>query len=246
LPVSVFSIIAPTATTISNAIGFYANLDMNSNIGTITNVYGILSELSSTSAGTITNSYGAYFKNPNFGSTVKIACYLDNASVSYNVTPPTNGLIVYGNTGIGTSSPICGFQVRNGGNTQAAISGSGDITNLVLGDAPGDSNLDYSSVIRSTSNKASNFGSILTFYTHGGSSSATAIERASIDLFGNVIVGTASLLTNASDGFLYIPTCAGTPTGTPTSYTGRIAMIYDTNNNRFFIYNGAWKGVTLT
>lgn len=60
------------------------------------------------------------------------------------------------------------------------------------------------------------------------------------------VLNNAAVATNATDGFLYIASCAGTPTGTPTAFTGRVAMVYDTTNNKFYIYNGAWKGVTLT
>lgn len=63
---------------------------------------------------------------------------------------------------------------------------------------------------------------------------------------GNIVLGAQSALaTNATDGFTYIPTSAGTPTGVPTSYTGKVAMEYDTTNNKLYIYNGAWKSVTL-
>ena len=62
---------------------------------------------------------------------------------------------------------------------------------------------------------------------------------------GSVVIGNAALATNATAGFLYIPTCAGTPTGTPTAQTGRVPMIYDSSNNRLYIYNGGWKSVVL-
>lgn len=70
-------------------------------------------------------------------------------------------------------------------------------------------------------------------------------QRGLWDASGNFVVGTAALATNATDGFFYIPTCAGAPSGTPTAYTGRIPLIYDSTNNKLYGYNGAWKSVTL-
>lgn len=53
------------------------------------------------------------------------------------------------------------------------------------------------------------------------------------------------LATTATDGFITLPTCAGTPTGTPGSGAG--ASIYDTSANKLWIYNGSvWKSVALT
>ena len=65
-----------------------------------------------------------------------------------------------------------------------------------------------------------------------------------IDTNQNVVVASAALATNATNGFLYIPTCAGTPTGVPTSFAGRVAFVYDTTNDVLYVYNGSWKGVT--
>ena len=54
----------------------------------------------------------------------------------------------------------------------------------------------------------------------------------------------AYLATIAADGFTYIPTCAGTPTGTPTAYTGKVPMVYDTTNSIMYVYTGgAWTAV---
>lgn len=83
---------------------------------------------------------------------------------------------------------------------------------------------------------------------HGSSSAnGSAIDKTAWQWTkaGSFAVGpTAALATNATDGFLYIPTCAGTPTGVPASFTGKVAMVYDTTNNKFYIYNGGWKGGT--
>ena len=57
--------------------------------------------------------------------------------------------------------------------------------------------------------------------------------------------GSAALATNATTGFLYLPTCAGAPTGVPTAKTGQAAIVFDSTNNRIYIYNGAWKSVAV-
>jgi hypothetical protein len=68
-----------------------------------------------------------------------------------------------------------------------------------------------------------------------------ANERMRIDSSGNVIVNTAAVATAATDGFLYIPGCAGTPTGTPTAKTGRVPLVVDTTNSKLYFYSGgAW------
>lgn len=55
--------------------------------------------------------------------------------------------------------------------------------------------------------------------------------------------GTAS--TSMTNGFFYIPAAAGAPSGTPTSISGHVPMYYDSTNNNFYVYNGAWKKVLL-
>jgi hypothetical protein len=69
------------------------------------------------------------------------------------------------------------------------------------------------------------------------------VERARYDVLGNVIAGgSVALATTATDGFLYVPTCAGTPTGTPTAITGMVPIVVDTTNNKFYFYsNAAWR-----
>ena len=61
----------------------------------------------------------------------------------------------------------------------------------------------------------------------------------------NVICGKGSALaTTATNGFLYIPTQAGVPTGTPTTQTGKVALCFDTTNDDLYVYNGSWKKTT--
>lgn len=76
--------------------------------------------------------------------------------------------------------------------------------------------------------------------------SGTLTESMRADHLGNVIINTAAIATNATDGFLYIPTCAGSPSGTPTSYSGRAPIVLDTSNNRLYLYDGGWIYASLT
>ena len=70
-----------------------------------------------------------------------------------------------------------------------------------------------------------------------------AVERARITSAGNVVAGgSVALATTATNGFVYVPTCAGTPTGTPTTITGMAPVVVDTTNNKLYFYSGgAWR-----
>lgn len=70
--------------------------------------------------------------------------------------------------------------------------------------------------------------------------------RLVVSMAGNVVVGSGigGIATTATDGFLYIPSCAGTPTGVPTTYTGSLPIVYDSTNLLLYIYvGGAWTVV---
>jgi len=59
----------------------------------------------------------------------------------------------------------------------------------------------------------------------------------------NVLLGReVALATNATNGFAYLPTCAGVPTGVPAaSFTGKAPIVIDSTNNKMYIYtNAAW------
>jgi hypothetical protein len=71
---------------------------------------------------------------------------------------------------------------------------------------------------------------------------SNAAERMRFDAAGNVSMGIGAIATTATDGFFYVPTCAGTPTGTPTTYAGRIPIVIDSTNNKLYFYSGgAWR-----
>jgi len=69
--------------------------------------------------------------------------------------------------------------------------------------------------------------------------SMSGTTRLKLTNAGSLVIGTAALATTATDGFLYMPTCAGVPTGVPTTQTGTNPIVYDTTNDDFYIYEGA-------
>ena len=83
-----------------------------------------------------------------------------------------------------------------------------------------------------------------------GTSAAAPVEigAANVKLIeltaaGNVAAGIqGALATNATNGFFYIPTSAGTPTGTPATISGMAPLIVDTTNNKLYFYSSsAWR-----
>jgi hypothetical protein len=98
-------------------------------------------------------------------------------------------------------------------------------------------------------NAGTNYGFYSNLPPGSGKWNFYAADTAHNLFAGSTIIGTAAIATNATDGFLYIPTCAGAATGTPTAYTGRAAMVMDTTNNRLYLYDpvdAGWKYAALT
>lgn len=79
---------------------------------------------------------------------------------------------------------------------------------------------------------------------------AQGVDNFWLDQFLNVVTFQGTAATTDTDGFLYIPKVAGPPTGVPGhltgSYASAVPMRYDTTDNKLYVYNGAWKSVTLT
>jgi len=58
--------------------------------------------------------------------------------------------------------------------------------------------------------------------------------------------GTSALATSATEGFLHLQSCAGTPTGVPASIpTAQIPTVYDSTNQRIYFYSGSWRSVAV-
>ena len=92
-------------------------------------------------------------------------------------------------------------------------------------------------------------GTALPLYLFGGTGATTSLG---IDINGNVFAGgalSAAAATNATDGFLFINSCAGTPVGTPAGFvgsTGKVPLVIDTVNDKMYFYStntNAWIAV---
>lgn len=68
----------------------------------------------------------------------------------------------------------------------------------------------------------------------------SGLDHANADLYSRN--GTA-IATNATKGFLYVPYCLGTPTGTPALLAaGAAPIIIDANANKLYFYSGgSWR-----
>ena len=80
---------------------------------------------------------------------------------------------------------------------------------------------------------------VLTMLAAGKVGIGTTTPNAKLVVAGSTVIGTAALATNATDGFLYIPTMtAGVPSGVPTAQSGTIPLVFDTTNGRLWVYSG--------
>jgi len=77
-------------------------------------------------------------------------------------------------------------------------------------------------------------------------SATSNVEFKTITVTSEIICSTATLPANATTGFLYIPTCAGPPTGLPNSRTGTVPLVFDTTNDTLCLYsttNSYWQSI---
>ena len=88
-------------------------------------------------------------------------------------------------------------------------------------------------------------GSNFSRLTHGWNTSTALVmaEGAGTGSDGSVAFNDAALATSATVGFIMLPSCAGTPSGTPADIpTGQIPLVWDSTNLKLYAYTGgAWK-----
>ena len=184
--------------------------------------------------GTLTRgNFNANSTNVNCGQHLLVGM-TDSAVQSYrniNGGPDVLGKVfVYSSTAASGTNGVILDPTNNNGIILSAANGTRHIARASIN-------------ITNLTNTAGSEAGDMIFSTQSGGTALT--QKMRISGLGNVVLGAESALsTSATDGFAYIPTCAGTPTGVPTAYTGKVAMVYDTTNNKFYIYNGRWNGGT--
>ena len=138
--------------------------------------------------------------------------------------------------------------IYNGSNSASGTLGIvADAVNGLMFTAANGSNMIARAAITigNLTNTAGSEAGDLLFHTQN--SGAAYTQKMRISKAGNIVLGNeAALSTSATDGFNYVPSCAGTPTGTPTSYTGMIPHLVDTSGTKVWYYiGGAWKYALL-
>lgn len=142
-----------------------------------------------------------------------------------------------GNLGVGTTSP----QARVDVSGAARVSGTSTFTSgagLEIQYSTGTN----TSTVRSYDRTAAIHRNLITYALNHSFYIDDANEVLKVTSSKSVVVNNAAVATNATDGFLYVPGCAGTPTGVPTAFTGRVPIVVDTTNNKLYFYSGgAWR-----
>lgn len=134
-----------------------------------------------------------------------------------------------GEVGVGTATPRADFDVGHGLTALTTKS-------LHIGYSGGN----FYGYRATNTNTAGSFGAG-DFFIQRGDTSAW-VNDFNIDDNGNVSIGGGALATTATNRFLYVPTCAGTPTGTPTTKTGFAPIVVNTTNNKLYFYSGGvWR-----
>ena len=170
-------------------------------------------------AGTATNVYSLFVENTPtglLGSTTTFALYVEGGNTRFGGRVDVSGTL----TGIG------------GGNSETLTMEGG-----------------FSNPTTLTLTGISDGGSMVARLGWGSGTysfqNSNTNQLFGTNAAGSFLVGYAALATTATDGFLYIPTCAGAPTGTPTAATGLAPIVFDTTDNKIWFYNGTWKGVAV-
>jgi hypothetical protein len=229
----------PSSGTVTNLTGT-ASININGTVGATTPNTGAFTTLSasSTVSGTGFSTYLA--SPPAIGGTTAAAGSFTTLTTSSTVTlngGTANGVAYLNGSKVLTSGSAVTFD----GSSTFAVNGTANAilkVNAVYGSGASIIDLTASGSTAQDTRIVGGGGS-----TSNIAFNTSSTERMRIDASGNVVAGgSAALATTATNGFLYVPTCAGTPTGTPTAITGMAPIVVNTTNNKLYFYSGgAWR-----
>jgi hypothetical protein len=202
--------------------------------------FNALPAASTARAATIRKNYDSpfdfniYASTGSSGNTAATIFYRDIANESMR-------LDTSGNLGIGTATPGTRLHSKSGQAENLRLEGttargSGSVFGSFFDPTGRKGYWGFAASVDDTFFISKEMNAPLFFQTNG-------VTRASITAAGNFCAGAQSALaTTATDGFLYVPTCAGTPTGTPTAISGMAPIVVNTTNNKLYFYSGgAWR-----
>ena len=149
--------------------------------------------------------------------------------------------------GVNTASPASALQIVQPTTTNLGLRIGQDLTNYY---SIGRNNSDGILEINGAQATSSGFkfitpaATVLTL----GNAGNVSMKGFATDSNENAALGKvgSALATNATTGHAYLPTCAGKPTGVPTSFTGKQAIIVDTTNDILYRYTSAWSVVSAS
>lgn len=106
---------------------------------------------------------------------------------------------------------------------------------------------DTSAILNLYANRLSVANSDLTIEQANSSRNINFTNNAALSLRltpeWSTVVGDGTTTTTRTNKLLYIPTFAGTPTGVPSTETGRAAIGYDTTGSKLMVYNAGWQDI---
>jgi hypothetical protein len=177
-----------------------------------------------TPAGSTTRAARARMNDTAFSPATSDGLALGTASLMWSDLFLASGAVINFNNGNATLTHAAGLLTLAG-------------TDVVLNASTGKKFYPYR--ISSTNNNYITSDASGNFIIGTGLSSPA--DRLIVDVSGNIVPATAGLAQNATDGFVYIESCAGAPSGTPTAYSNRVPLVYDRTNNKIYAFNGSWK-----
>jgi hypothetical protein len=233
----VISNIASTGISISGATG--AVTITNTGVTSLTTNTGLSTNVSATGAVTITNT-GVLSFNTRTGAITLTSL---DVTTALGYTPGSGSGTV---SSIGMTVPaflsVSPSPITTSGTFAVTLSG----TALPIANGGTGQTTANAAINALVPDQTANGGKLLT--TDGTNTSWA--NQIWLSPTSSVAIGPAvtapELSTTATDGFFYIPSCAGVPTGVPTNIPGRAPMVIDSVNNRLYIYaGGSWIALNL-